>query len=131
MNMKDFTDQEQIKFSVIEVSTRPDGLMGDSSFHFHCRLRNNGHTMGLYFSMGSAHAGKYPELTEVLDCLASDAVSYEQAGAFEDWAEDFGYSSDSRAAEKIYRVVRRQAQQLKRLLGLAAYEQLLYSVERL
>lgn len=80
--------------------------------------------MGLYFSQGSAHT-EAPTLADVLDCLASDASSYANAGSFEEWAGVLGYDPDSRSSLRIFNTVKRQAEQLKRLLGADAYEQLL------
>jgi len=72
-----------------------------------------------------------PDAAHVLDCLASDASSYENAQSFEDWASEFGYDTDSRKAERIYRIVKRQAEQLKRTLGDEAYQELLWNTKRL
>lgn len=43
-----------------------------------------------------------PTARDVLYCLVSDALSWENARTFEDFAGEFGYSPDSRRAEKIY-----------------------------
>jgi hypothetical protein len=72
-----------------------------------------------------------PTLGEVLDCLASDAASVDNARSFEDWASDFGYDTDSRKAKRTYKTCEKQAAKLKALLGDEAYEQLLYHTERL
>lgn len=85
----------------------------------------------LYFSQGSAHT-EPPTLADVLDCLASDAAGYNQAGGqFEEWCSEYGYDSDSRKAEKTFRAVQQQARDLKALLGNDAYEELLFQTERL
>ena len=84
-----------------------------------------------YFSMGLGHKGKEPMQKDVLDCLASDAAGYENASGFEDWARDYGYNADSRKAEKTYRMIERQSARLKKFLGDAAYQELLWNVERL
>lgn len=66
-----------------------------------------------------------PEVTDVLQCLTSDAQSAQNAGSFEEWARDFGYDPDSRKAEKAYRGCVDQALALQRWLGLELYQQLL------
>lgn len=122
----------------------------------HCGGYKSGHlkprSFGLYFSQGSAHTSD-PTLADVLDCLASDASGYENArvrpdGAyhttsnvnskhydtpmhFHNWAEEYGYDTDSRKAEKTFRAVKRQSEQLKRTIGNEAYQELLWNVERL
>lgn len=44
---------------------------------------------------------KIPSCSEVLGCLCSEAVSAREA-SFEDWAEEFGYDSDSIKAKNVY-----------------------------
>jgi hypothetical protein len=58
-----------------------------------------------------------PDAATVLDCIASDAAGFVNAGTFEEWTRDYGYDSDSRRAEKIYRAVERQTTSLRRVLG--------------
>ena len=84
-----------------------------------------------YFSKGIGHKGKRPTVSEVLDCIASDASGYENSNSFEDWANDYGYDPDSRKAEKIYRLVEQESRELKTFLGNEAYESLLRDTERM
>ena len=81
--------------------------------------------------MGYGHNGKAPKAADILDCLASDAASYDNARSFEDWASEFGYDEDSRKAERIFKACGKQAIKLKRFLGEPAYERLLWDTERL
>jgi hypothetical protein len=74
---------------------------------------------------------KPPRAEDVLDSLASDAGSIENARFFEDWCADFGYDTDSRKAEATYNECCRLARQLRSFLGGAAYDELLNDVERL
>lgn len=39
----------------------------------------------------------------ILDSLISDALCYEDARSFEEWADERGYDTDSRKAEDLYR----------------------------
>lgn len=43
-----------------------------------------------------------PTAREVLYCLVSDALGWENARTFEDFATEYDYSTDSRRAERIY-----------------------------
>lgn len=102
--------------------------------HWKCvfRITTNGRASRLttYFSMGSAHNGKAPNAAEVLDCLASDASG--ATGSFEDWCSDYGYDTDSRKAEKTYKIIQRQSGKLRAFLGSDfTFENLLYRTERL
>ncbi len=87
--------------------------------------------MIIFFSKGVGHKGKKPKATEVLDCLASDALGHESSEKFEDWATNCGYDTDSRKAEKIYHLIEQQSDDLKRFLGADAYEELLSETERM
>lgn len=71
-----------------------------------------------------------PKIEDVLDCLASDASSYDNARNFEDWCSDFGYDTDSRKAEKTYNLCAELAKDLKHFLD-SHYDTLLYKVEKL
>lgn len=126
-----FIASQGITMKSHRVAKRPDGVMTDSPRHFRCVIESTQHKgrMSLYFSQGSAHVDE-PTAEDVLDCLASDASSYD-GNTFEQWARELGYDTDSRKAEKTYKAVKRQAEQLKRFLGDEAYETLLYKTERL
>ena len=149
ITIEQFISKHGIRFECHRVDSRPDGLMDERPMrHFRCRIitgplhRATKHygneapekigprSFGLYFSQGSAHT-ENPTLADVLDCLASDAGGYENARSFDDWAAEYGYDTDSRKAEKTFRAIKRQAEQLKRTIGAEAYEELLYKTERL
>lgn len=123
-------EQYKIGFTRSWIATRPDGIMADMARHFKCRITQGRRGFTLYFSQGSGHT-EPPTIEQVLDCLASDASGYENARGFDDWAREYGYSTDSRSAEKIFKTVKRQSEQLKRTVGAEAYEQLLWKTERL
>lgn len=72
-----------------------------------------------------------PGVASVLDCLASDAASYDNARNFEDWCAEFGMDTDSRKAERMYHIVGAQAKLLRHFLGNEAYETLLFKTERM
>jgi hypothetical protein len=71
-----------------------------------------------------------PEI--ILDCLISDVWGYALADSFEDWAGEYGYSTDSRKAWKLWESVRKQTSEFLRLIGGAAeLEKLALKYERL
>ena len=73
-------------------------------------------SMTVPFGMGPA-LREEPTAADVLNCLTSDASGYENARSFEEWASEYGYDTDSRKAEKIYRQVKEQTEQLRTFLG--------------
>jgi hypothetical protein len=128
-----FIAKHKVRFEAKRIASRPDKLMTDLSRHFECRLTTPAmrYTEGMtvYFSQGAAHITP-PTVEDVLESLASDAAGYENAREFEDWASEYGYDTDSRSAEKTFNAVKEQAEQLKSLLGEAAYKELLWKTER-
>lgn len=73
-----------------------------------------------------------PTIEDVLDTLALDASSYDNARDFAGWAADFfGYDSDSIKAEKTYKAVGEESRRLLQLLGHELYNELINDVERL
>lgn len=75
-----------------------------------------------YFSMGYALKGR-PTAEDVLNCLSQDVRGL--ADSFEEWADEYGYDSDSRSAEKMYRAINKQAQDIENWLPENAYKQFL------
>jgi len=132
-NIKRFIRRTGLKMAVKSHYENPhmDEGMDRGSSHWKCLLKLGDARMGVYFSMGSAMKGP-PKLADVLDCLASDASGYENSnGDFESWCSEYGYDTDSRKAHKTYRIVQRQAEKLRNLLGADAYDKLLWHTERL
>ena len=84
--------------------------------YFTVTLTYRGRRMRVDYHQGSAWKTD-PTAAEVLDCIVSDSVSYDNARNFEDWASDYGYDIDSRRAERLYRDVQRQRDDLVGLLG--------------
>lgn len=125
--LAEFIEQRNIKFECTPVNDRQDGIMTTLAFHYKCRIQQYRRGFTLYFSQGGAHT-QAPTVTDVLSCIAEDAASYENAGSFEDWAQEFGWDTDSRKAEKCYRATKRQSEQLKRALGADNYAYLIFDV---
>jgi hypothetical protein len=84
-------------------------------------------TLTTDYFMGNAHERDgmpiEPEAADVVSSLLLDA-SARQAGSFEAWADDFGYSADSRDAERTYRACLANADKLARFLSASAIERL-------
>lgn len=108
-------------------SKRTDGLMQDSTdhgrSHYHCHLSGPFGGMSFWYSMGSACVNA-PTMGEVLNSLAGDASGAQQK--FEDWASDYGYDVDSRAAEKIHKACGAILDGLIATVGLEALDELFY-----
>ena len=64
-----------------------------------------------------------PSLRDVLYCLVMDA-SVLDSGGFEEWANEYGYETDSRQAEATYRACLEQSLKLRALVGDKGLEEL-------
>lgn len=64
-----------------------------------------------------------PKPEDMLSALVSDGAPAFDAQSFEDWAGDFGYDLDSRAAEAIYNACVDTGRKLVRLIGRAAIDE--------
>lgn len=108
--------------------------MPPGSSHWLCTFRAGEGVMQVHFSMGPAHS-REPEIGEVLDCLASDASSIENAPDWLDWAEEMGFGEDGasgmRKARDTFQAIERQSADLRALVGGEAFETLLWNTERL
>jgi hypothetical protein len=111
--------------------------------------RLNESVMELEYTAGMAHAPSYPAACAVDECrtglragstdfkkhyilpVASDVIrsvmldsSAMDYGCFEDWARNYGYDTDSRAAEAIYRLCLQRAVRLRANLGKEKFDAL-------
>lgn len=99
-----------------------DNKWSREATHYTVRLTYKGRELNTYFSMGKAHANP-PTAAAVLYSLLMDQQAVNLS--FEDWCNEFGYSSDSRAAYATYRSCRKVGRQVKPFLGeeLPAFEE--------
>ena len=127
--LRAFVNRHGIRASARWAADNP-GMddMPPGSSHWRVTIRHDGRQLTVPFSMGPALSGE-PDVLDVLDALASDASAFENAQDFEDWASEFGYDTDSRRAERIYRAVESQTAKLRRLMG-DKYESLIWDTER-
>lgn len=94
------------------------------SRHFQCTLLCNGLGFDFWFSQGASNLD-VPTVEDALMCLASDAHSTKD-NSFEEWCRDLGYDDDSRKALSIYEACEETANELERLLGSDALNELYY-----
>lgn len=137
MTLDQFIAKHRITIDVENVPDRSDmpAAARDPTWdrearHWRCVLRCGRRRMTVYFSQGSA-IHEDPSAADLLDCMASDAAGIENAPEFEEWAREYGYDTDSRKAEAVYRATRRQSEKLGRFLPDEARDALLYHVDRL
>jgi hypothetical protein len=103
----------------VTATSRPvdrNPLMDGDMNHWRVTLRYEGRRMVVTFSMGLALEGP-PSADQVLEALLLDASGIESARDFADWCSEYGYDTDSRKAERIYKACQRQAERLRYLLS--------------
>ena len=128
--MKNFIAKNRIRIENTFTDNNPNMTDSANMNHFKSTLRMGKRQMTIIFSQGYGIQGE-PTAASVLDCLASDAAGVENARSFEDWCGDYGYDTDSRKAENIFKACEKQAEKLKNFLGDDLYKACLYDTERL
>jgi hypothetical protein len=128
--MNKFIKDNKITITSKKVDNNPHMTNFDGD-HWKCILEYNKKRMTIYFSKGYGFEGKKPSIEEVLNCLASDSLCIENNPSFEEFANEFGYDTDSRNAKKTYTVCIKQSKKLFKFLGEVLYNILLYATERL
>lgn len=98
------------------VPNNPDFGPGSHSYKTILHRRNPKRQITTPFHMGPAHC-EGPTAADVLYCLISDTTSVDNARSFEDWCAEFGYDTDSRKAEKIYKQCLAIGEKLHRFLA--------------
>jgi hypothetical protein len=131
--IQEFITTHGIVATATQIDSNPNMTdMPEGSKHWSVMLlRVNGDDkMTVEFSQGPAHT-QPPTAEDVLDCLASDAVGWNNAEGFEDWCGEYGYDTDSRRAERTYNAIRKQSMDLVTFLSMRQYDNLLWNTERL
>ena len=77
-------------------------------------LRYKRRQMSLDWFQGQALT-RDPDSATVLSALISD--SYAMDCSFDDWCSEYGYDTNSRRAERIFKQCQKQGEKLERLLG--------------
>jgi len=128
LTLKQFINRNGITCESVMVDSNPHMEGSENMDNYKSTLRFGRHQLTVPFSMGVALCHE-PTPEDVLECLASDSASIENARDFDDWCSEFGYDTDSRKAERTYNVCQTQAGKLKRFLGDDLYKTLLWGLE--
>lgn len=111
-----FCKTNNIKALSIEADFH-NGDWGHGATHWMVTLIRPGNKkLTTEYHMGSAHTGK-PKADQVLWSLVQDAESFHSARNFEEWANEYGYDTDSRKAEQTYKDIEKIANKLHDFLG--------------
>ncbi len=109
--------------TVTKISTRPDGHMTDmprGSTHWEAIITRAGdYVFKTYYSQGPAYTAA-PDAADIMGALLKDIVddtSGEYESDFKDWADNLGYDTDSRSAEKIFKACLEITTYLNKIFG--------------
>ena len=131
MTFQEFVKKHGIQMGVVPITGKVfDNWLKDAK-HYTCTLFV-GHQFcsdddrpreSFEYHMGSGikHG---PRTDELLQCLALDSGVFNY-NCFEDWADDLGYDTDSRKAERIYQECVAGGKKLKALFGITRFNELL------
>jgi hypothetical protein len=125
VTLKELIDRYGIRIENERVRNTPHTGLNEWDYdtrHWKARLsrpcartgHNQPRRLTVPFSQGSAHTAE-PTAYDVLNCLLLDASSADED--FDYWCGNYGYDTDSRKAERIYKLVRAQTKKLRRFLG--------------
>jgi len=124
MTLNEFITKWGIELKEIEpVDENPNMDTSDPMYHYCMTLSMGDRELFSFFSTGIGWT-RYPNAADLLECLTSDASGWDQSRSFEEWAEDYGYDTDSRKAERIYKTIGAETMRLKTFLGEAYNEAL-------
>lgn len=84
----------------------------EERFIFTIQLKHGGKSYTFKFGQSIAAGAKEPTMYDVLTCLQKYEV-----GTFENFCGDFGYDQDSRTAERIYKAVCKEFENMERLFS--------------
>src|SRR3990167_8432953 len=104
INLEQFIARNRVRMSAEWADSNPNMAdMPGGSSHWKCKIKAGKRSMTVYFSQGPAHS-REPTAADLLDCLASDASTIDNARGFEEFCSELGYDTDSRKAERIFKV---------------------------
>ena len=141
MTAKEFCDKHGITCKCTEIPERTDSSEAwKGATHWRVRIKTQGNRnpatgrtklLTVQYSRGSAYTGEPPEVGDVLESLKMDASEFQgdTVPMFEEWARNYGYDTDSRKAERVYRACRSFTWRLRAFLGQERFDELMATEE--
>lgn len=116
--LQKFCAENKIRAKVESADDNPNMDAKDkrSMNHYRVTLRRGDRRMTVPFSTGMGWT-REPDAADVLNCLISDASGFLSACDFEDWCSEYGYDTDSRRAERTFKLIDKQTTKVRNFLG--------------
>lgn len=110
----DFAKKHGVKLSFVGDPQYKKHFIDDKDYRFvfKCKLTRNKKSYTFDFGQSIKEGSSEPTLYDVLTCLQKYEV-----GTFENFCGDFGYDEDSRKAEKVYKAVYKEYDNVNRLFS--------------
>ena len=114
MTFHQFCSKHRVRIESRLADSNPNNPDWEGAHHFRVTLKMHDRQLTTPFSQGYGIPSE-PTAEGVLNCLVSDTWGIENARNFEEWCSEYGYDTDSRKAESLYRACTRQATKLRQL----------------
>ena len=85
---------------------------GYNHYRYPVTIRKDGKSMRILFTQSRAHGSTPPDEYDIITSITKD-----NPGSFENFCSEFGYGTDSRNAEKIYKAVKAEWENVLRVFG--------------
>lgn len=125
-SLKEFIQKHKITMDCEYADSNP--LLVDDEWakkaharHWKCTLKRGKKRLSVPFSQGCGIAYD-PDAENVLNSLRCDSEGLDQA--FESWASDLGFDTDSRKAHRLFLICKKQKSKLEKFLGAELFEEL-------
>lgn len=119
MNQKLY-DQIKVNFTFLEEKPRWSNDETETGYigvygQYRAKVTYQGRSASFPYgnSVNDYENGIEPKKQDLLDCLVSDYFS--QTNSFEDFANEYGYDTDSRKTEKIFKQVKKEQEKLEKI----------------
>ena len=107
-----FAAKTGTKLAILSSDYKPMWNEKQSRYVFKCKLSRKGKSYTFEFGQSLAEGSEEPTMYDVLACMTKHDV-----GSFEDFCSEFGYSEDSRTAERTYKAVCKEFAAVERLFS--------------
>lgn len=108
-----FANKYNVKLTILDSEFRKYFLEDkEPRYVFKCKLSRGKKSYTFNFGQSIAAGGEEPNIYDILACLTKHDPE-----SFEFFCSNYGYNTDSRAAEKIYKAVVKEYNAVNRLFG--------------
>ena len=113
INALRFAGKYNVKLAILDISYgRYFDTDKEERYIFKCRLSRNRKSYTFTFGQSIYNGSKEPTMYDILSCFQK----YD-CGSFQNFCDEFGFDTDSRKAERLYKAVSKEYKAVVRLFG--------------